>query len=283
MSNDETTLFAGSSPAMRTIFPSTNGATTRSLKPRATRSRPSATPVRSATASALTTWRRQQPLAERQTCIRLNRRFRSADALTIEPRPIEAANASLPGSEHRAGIVDPARASLWLLGGGDPLDPISARDGRDVRPQRPRFRGGRESLPQICRHLGFRFLSRRRDLQRDDVASVCARSFAHLPVHSEPMASLAVWLECGSKGEAIDGAFDRRHAPRGELRTGVLWQGKKGPRADLRGRRRPEEFRAETDIRSGLGHFCLVSLIGIYFWDAARFTRSTMSDSMLVR
>jgi hypothetical protein len=33
---------------------------------------------------------------------------------------------------------------------------------------------------------------------------------------------LAVWLE-RSKGEAIDGAFDRRHAPRGELRTGVLW------------------------------------------------------------
>src|ERR1039458_2953816 len=141
---------------MRTIFPSTNGATTRSLKPRATRSRPSARPVRSATASALTTWRPQDPLVQRQTCIRLNRRFRSADAFTIEPRPIEAANASLPGSEHRAGIVDPARASLGLLGGGDPLDPVSARDGRDVRPQRPRFRGGRERLPQICRHLGFR-------------------------------------------------------------------------------------------------------------------------------
>ena len=56
------------------------------------------------------------------------------------------------------------------------MDPISARDGRDVRPQRPRFRGGRESLPEICRHPGFRFLSRRRDLQRDDVACVCARS-----------------------------------------------------------------------------------------------------------
>ena len=66
----------------------------------------------------------------------LNHRFRSAEALTIEPRPIEAANASLPGSEHRAGIVDPTRASLWPLGGGDPVDPISARDGRDVRPQR---------------------------------------------------------------------------------------------------------------------------------------------------
>src|ERR1035438_10122142 len=210
MSNDETTLFAGSSPAMRTTFPSTNDATTRSLKPRATKSRPSATPVRSATASALTTWRRQQPLAERQTCIRLNRRFRSADALTIEPRPIDAANASLPGSEHRAGIADPARPSLGLLGGGDTLDPISARDGRDVRPQRPRFRGGRERLPQICRHLGFRFLSRRRDLQRDDVAGVCARSFAQLPVHSEPVASLAVWLERGSQRGALYGGLQRR-------------------------------------------------------------------------
>src|SRR5438128_1126151 len=145
------------------------------------------------------------------------------EAFTIEPRPIEAANTSLPGSEHRAGIVDPTRASLWSLGGGDPVDPISARDGRDVRPQLPRFRGGRESLPQICRHPGFRFLSRRCDLQRDDVACVCARSFAHLPVHSEPVASLAVWLEGGSKGAAIDGAFDRRHARRGGLATGVLW------------------------------------------------------------
>ena len=165
----------------------------------------------------------------RLTDIHLNRRFRSAQAFTVEPRPIEAANASLPGSEHRAGIFDPTRARLCLLGGGDPVDPISARDGRDVRPQRPRLRGGRESLSQICRHRGFRFLCRRRDLERDDVACVCARSFAHLPVHSEPVAFLAVWLERGLKGEAIDGAFDRRHAPRRELRTGVLWQGEKGP------------------------------------------------------
>ena len=97
------------------------------------------------------------------------------------------------------------------------------------------------------------------------------------------MASLAVWLERGSKGEAIDGAFNRRHAPRGELRTGVLWQGKKGPGAGLRGRRGPEEFRCETDLGSGLGHLCLVSLVGICFLDAAPFTRSTMSDSMLMR
>ena len=40
-----------------------------------------------------------------------------------------SSNASLTGSEHRAGIVDPTRASLWPLGGRDPLDPISARDG----------------------------------------------------------------------------------------------------------------------------------------------------------
>src|SRR5438067_10850896 len=82
----------------------------------------------------------------------LNRRFRRAEAFTIEPRPIEAANASLPGSEHRAGIVDTTHASLWPLGGGDTVDPISARDGRDVRPQRPRFRGRRDTLPQICPH-----------------------------------------------------------------------------------------------------------------------------------
>src|SRR5207245_10888480 len=90
----------------------------------------------------------------RSLVIRAVARFRRAEAFTVEPRPIEAANASLPGSEHRAGIVDPARASLWPLGGGNPVDPISARDRRDVRPQRPRFRGGRESLPQICGYPG---------------------------------------------------------------------------------------------------------------------------------
>ena len=189
--------------------------------------------------------------------IRLNRRFRGAKAIAVESGPIEAANASRPAREHRAGIFDPARPRLWLLGGDDPVDPISARDGRDVRPQRARFRGGRESLPQIYRHLRFRFLCRRRDLERDNVACVCARSFAHLPIHFEPVASLTVWLERGPKGEAIDSAFNRRHAPRGELGTGVLWQGEKAPRADLRGRRRPEKSRLETDLGSGLGHFGL--------------------------
>ena len=67
----------------------------------------------------------------RLTDIHLNRRFRSAQAFAVEPRPVEAANASFPGSEHRAGIFDPALARLCLLGGGDPEDPISARDGRD--------------------------------------------------------------------------------------------------------------------------------------------------------
>ncbi len=40
----------------------------------------------------------------RDKCIQLDRCFRSAHAFTVEPRPIEVADASLPGSEHRAGI-----------------------------------------------------------------------------------------------------------------------------------------------------------------------------------
>ena len=51
--------------------------------------------------------------------------------------------------------------------------------------------------------------ARRRDLERDDVACVCARRFAELPVHFEPVAFLAVRFERGLKREAIDGAFDR--------------------------------------------------------------------------
>jgi hypothetical protein len=189
----------------------------------------------------------------------LNRRFGGAEAFIIEPRPIKAARASHPGRELRAGFFDPNGASLGPLAGGDPLDPIPARDRRDVQPHRPRLRVGGESFPQVGRHFGFRFLCHRRDLQRDDVARACARGFAHFPIHFEPVAFLAVGLECSSKGEAVDGPFDRLHAARRELPTGVVWQDKKGPRAAFRGCRRPEEFRAETDLGSGFGHFWLVS------------------------
>ena len=95
------------------------------------------------------------------------------------------------------------------------MDPISARNGRDIRPQRPRLRGrGRESFSQIRRHRGLRLLCHGRDVQRDNVARLCARSFAQLPVHFEPVAFLAVWLEGALKRETIEGAFDRRHAAR---------------------------------------------------------------------
>jgi hypothetical protein len=66
---------------------------------------------------------------------------------------------------------------------------------------------------------------------------------------------LAIWLEGGSKREAIEGAFDRRHTARRELRTRVLWQNKKAPGAGLGALGRPAEFRFETDLVSGLGHF----------------------------
>ena len=58
----------------------------------------------------------------------------------------------------------------------------------------------------------------------DNVASVCAARFAQFPVYFKPVTFLAVWLQHGLKREAIDGAFDRRHAARRKLRAGVLWQ-----------------------------------------------------------
>ena|SRR5437667_206561 len=39
-----------------------------------------------------------------RTGICLSRRFRSAEAFTVESGPVEATNASLPSGEHRAGI-----------------------------------------------------------------------------------------------------------------------------------------------------------------------------------
>lgn len=80
-------------------------------------------------------------------CPGLARRLGSAEAFAIEPGPIEAANAPLSRSEHRAGIGDPAHACFRLLRGNDPLDPISPCNGRDVGPQGPRLGSGRERLP----------------------------------------------------------------------------------------------------------------------------------------
>lgn len=97
------------------------------------------------------------------------------------------------------------------------------------------------------------------------------------------MAFLAVWLERGPKGIAIDGAFSCRHAPRGELRTGAPWQDKKGPRAAVCRFRRSQEFRFETDLRGGFGHCRAELLIEIHILDVARFNRSILSDSMLMR
>jgi len=42
-------------------------------------------------------------------------RLWSAQAFTVKPGAVEAANAALPASEYRAGIVDPARELLWLI------------------------------------------------------------------------------------------------------------------------------------------------------------------------
>jgi hypothetical protein len=41
------------------------------------------------------------------------------------------------------------------------------------------------------------------------------------------VAFLTIWLEGGSKREAIEGAFDRRHAARRELRTRVFGRTRK--------------------------------------------------------
>ena len=148
-----------------------------------------------------------------------------------------------------------------MSGGRNPVDPVSASDRRDVGPQRPRSRGRRQRLAQICRNLRFWFLFNRHDLQRHHVACVSARGFAHLFVHLEPMALLAVWLERGPEGITIDGAFNGRHAPRGELRTGIAWQDKKGPGTPLPSFRRSQEFCSETDLRGGFGHCCVELLV----------------------
>ena len=57
------------------------------------------------------------------------------------------------------------------------------------------------------------------NLERDEVANFHARGSAELLIDSQPMAPSAVRLEGGPKGGAMEGAFHRRHTPRGELRA----------------------------------------------------------------
>jgi len=66
--------------------------------------------------------------------------------------------------------------------------------------QRPRFRAAASAFR---RSAGTVVPVPQAELQRYLVACVCARSFAQLLVHSEPVASLAVWLERGSKGKPL--------------------------------------------------------------------------------
>ena len=82
------------------------------------------------------------------------------------------------------------------------------------------------------------------------------------------MAFLAVWFERSLKSEAIDGAFDRRHASRGKLRTGVLWENEKGPGTTFLGLGRPREFRFET---YGASRHLPGVMTGLRFLRAAQF------------
>jgi hypothetical protein len=188
--------------------------------------------------------------------LELNCRFRSTQALTEEPGSIETANTSLTGGEHRTRIFDSTRACVRLSGRRDPLDPISARNRRDVRPRRPRLRGGgRESSSQICGYPGFGLFCRWRDLKADHVTFLYPGACAQLPVDFEPVAFVTIWLKHGLKREAIDRASGRRHSARRKSSTRILWQDEKSPGAAIRSGRRPQEFRFATD--RSFGHFLI--------------------------
>lgn len=160
----------------------------------------------------------------------LYRRFGSAHAFTVEPGAVKAANTSFAGGEHRASIPDPAGARLFLLGGSDPVDPISPSKRRNVRPHGPCLQGrGSERLFEICRYFRFRLRGRRSDLERDHITRRGTGSFTQFSIHFKPMALLSVGFEHGLERNTIEGAFNCRHAPRGQLRTRAAGQDQKSP------------------------------------------------------
>ena len=64
------------------------------------------------------------------------------------------------------------------------------------------------------------------------------------------MAFLAVCRQSGLKREAVEGAFDRRHAARRELRTRVLWQNKKAPGAGVGAIGRRQSFALKRNLEA---------------------------------
>ena len=135
------------------------------------------------------------------------------------------------------------------------MDPVPARDWCDVRPRRLRFNiSGRESFFQIHRHFWFWFFSCGGDLNRDNVAGLCAGRFRELPVHFKPVALPPVWLEHRFKMATVDAAFNCRHAARGELCAALVRQHQKYPGTALLGLGWPQEFRFEPNFRGSFGH-----------------------------
>lgn len=143
-------------------------------------------------------------------------RFRSAETLTVKPRPVEAADAPLSRSEHFARIANSALPRFGPLGRGDPLDPVPAGDGCNPGPSNVSLCNTGESLAQVRRDSRLGLFVSWRDLQRDKISDFRARSHAQLVIDFEPMAHPAVRLEGRAKGMTVEETVYGGHGSRWE-------------------------------------------------------------------
>jgi len=128
-----------------------------------------------------------------------------------------------------------ARCSRLACGGGDPVDRISARVGRDFRTHNfLAFGADVRAFSQIwSAPVGSGSAVAGRDLQREQRRPACAPAASAASGSSfEPVAFLAVGLENRFKGEASM-VPSIAVMPREEFSTGGLWQDEKGQESAL--------------------------------------------------
>src|SRR5690606_23292239 len=160
--------------------------------------------------------RRQRTLRRRGR--RLLRCPRCPKCLAIETRGIETTDALLARRQHVTGALDSLLASLRLLCGLDPMNPVNSRDRSRRFPDAFRLRRGSKSLLEIRRQLRLGLSRHGRHLHNNGIAERHASLVAQCLIDFQSMTQLAVWLERCLKGMAVDRAFYARPtAPRQHL------------------------------------------------------------------
>ena len=174
-------------------------------------------------------------------------------------RPCESGRARVPG----------------LLGGDDPVNPISPCEGR-MSDHTFRAPGGGRREPPSAEPLGtpgFRTFPRATGARSPSVTTSPASTLTlrvQRAVHFEPVPSLTgLGLVVAWQDHAIKRAVHRHHAPRRKLRTGCLGQHQKAPRG-----RASRSTSPSTSLVLFARYFLAATVLHGNEWDTRQLNRS---------